>query len=180
MKYFLTLLLFITTPALAANYTIDKEASSIGFSGTHAGNDFTGVFEEWDATITFNAEDLTNSKITATFNTESAKTGDKLYDGTLPQGSWFDVKNHPKATFETTSITANEDGTYKAEGNLTIRDITKPISFNFTLEGESPTLAKTAFTINRLDFNIGNAADADGTWVSTDIGMSLNIVATKQ
>ncbi|MGH1398860.1 MAG: YceI family protein [Alphaproteobacteria bacterium] len=180
MKYLLAFFLLFASPAIAAEYTIDKENSAITFSGEHAGNEFNGAFEEWDASIIFDAQDLESSNITATFNTASAKTGDKLYDGTLPQGSWFDVKNYPHATFETTSITVNEDGSYKANATLTIRDIMRPLSFDFTLEEGETTHAKAAFAIDRLDYDIGKGADDDGTWVSLAIGITLNIVASKQ
>lgn len=170
-----------TAPAEAAEYTVDTKASKIAFSGTHADTPFSGNFEEWTAVLSFDAGDLENSKFIATFNTASAKTGNAMYDGTLPQADWFDVKNHPQATFTTTAIAAKPDGSgYSATGDLTIRGVTKPVQFDFTLSdlAQSPVTAKATLTINRLDFDIGKKSDASAEWVSRDITLTLDITAT--
>lgn len=169
------------SPAGAAEYSVDTKASKITFSGTHADNPFSGSFGEWTALVTFDPADLGASKIVATFNTASAKTGNSMYDGTLPQADWFDVKTHPQATFTTTAITAKPDGSgYSAAGDLTIRGITKPVQFDFTLSdlAQSPVTAKGSFTLNRLDFDIGKKSDAPAEWVGRDITVSIDITAT--
>ncbi|MFN7112894.1 MAG: YceI family protein [Alphaproteobacteria bacterium] len=170
----------ISAPALAADYVVDYKNSKIGFSGKHAGKAFTGAFGAWTAVIRFDPADLAGSHIAATFDPASAKTGDRVHDGTLTQADWFDVKNHPQATFTSTTITAKEDGSgYTAAGDLTLRGITKPVSFDFTLSDLSaaPVTAKAAFTIDRLDFDIGKKSDAKAEWVDREITLTLDINA---
>lgn len=168
--------------ARATDYAIDKAQSKIEFSGTHADKPFKGSFGEWTATIAFDPADLGASKIAATFNTASAKTGDAMYDGTLPQADWFHTKEFPEATFTSTAISAKEDGSYTATGDLTIRGITKPVSFDFTLSdlAQSPVTATGHIILNRLDFDLGKKSDGAAEWVSKDITIALHIVATPQ
>lgn len=182
MRLFLVFLLifFAAETAVAKEYRIDKEQSKISFSGTHAGNDFQGNFEEWDAQITFDPENLKSSSLTASFNPASAKTGNAMYDGTLPQADWFDVKNHPEATFQSTSISATEYGHYKVTGDLTIRGITHPVYFDFTLSDLStvPVSAEATLVVDRLAYDIGKKSDAKAEWVSQNIDIQMKIVAS--
>jgi len=183
-KYLLAAALLFSlsaAPALAADYVVDYKNSKIEFSGTHAGNAFKGSFGTWTALIRFDPADLAGSSIVATFDPASAKTGNSMYDGTLPQADWFDVKNHPQATFASTAITAKEDGSgYTATGDLTLRGVTKAVSFDFTLSPleTAPVTAKASFTIDRLDFDIGKKSDASAEWVDREIVLSLDITAT--
>lgn len=170
----------LASPTYAADYDINYAESTVKFSGTHAGNAFEGAFEKWNAEIHLDPENLETSGIEATFDTSSAKTGNKMYDGTLPQDDWFDVKNHPEATFSSDTITANDDGTYTANGHLTIREIKHPISFSFTLTEEAETThAKSSFSFDRLLYNIGKKSDASAEWVGKDITIDLSITAKK-
>lgn len=175
----LALLVIFTIPSVqAADYAIDYDQSYVSFAGQHAGDDFDGVFEEWSAEITFDPVDLENASIKAVFQTESAKTGNKMYDGTLPQADWFDVKNYPKAVFTSETITVNEDEGFNVAGSLTIRDISKSMSFDFTLEDLGDKMHGHAeFSINRLDFAIGQKSDAKAEWVSEQMKMKIHIIA---
>lgn len=184
MKQFLTLIVFVifSFNAHASDYQIDYAESSIIFKGIHAGSEFNGIFEKWDAKITFDQNDLKNSSLEATFYPNSFKTGNKLYDGTLPQGDWFDVKNHSVPTFKSTSIATKIDGFYTVNGNLTIRSITHPITFDFTLSDlESNQVSVNAsFPIDRLTYDIGKKSDAKAEWVSREITVILDIKAKKK
>ncbi|MEM7617141.1 MAG: YceI family protein [Pseudomonadota bacterium] len=168
------------SPSFAKNYMIDYGKSKINFSATHAGNEFTGQFNKWQAEIYFDSNDLASSFIKATFDLDSAKTGDAMYDGTLPQADWFDIKNHPTATFKTTSIALNADGSYQANGDLTIKSITKTIIFDFNLTSlkKQPVIVKAEIPIDRLAFDIGKKSDPNAEWVSRDIQVNLNITAS--
>lgn len=181
MKLFLLVfILLMPFPTFAGTDDIDYGQSSIAFSGTHVGNEFSGVFKDWTAEIIFDENDLENSRFSARFNTDSAVTNDRMYDGTLPQADWFDVKNHPEALFESNSITTNEDGSFKVKGSLTIRSITRPIMFDFTLTPhENGRKATASFTIDRLDYDIGKKSDEKAEWVSREIALTLNLIASK-
>ena len=163
-------------------YQVDYEKSELKFSGTHAGNAFEGIFEDWKVIIDFDRENLVASSFAASFHTQSAKTGDILFDRTLPEDDWFFVKEYPEAFFETSSISKNQDGSFRVSGNLVIRAIGKPTVFDFVLDDENPTqiTATASFIINRLDYEIGLKSDPQAEWVSRDIKIEILINAQRK
>jgi cytochrome b561 len=168
-------------PAHSADYKVDKNASSIRFSGQHAGKDFSGTFEKWEARIQFDADALDTSRVEVTIDTASAVTGDKMYDGTLPAQDWFDVIDYPKAQFLSKSITLQEDGSYRMQGNLTIKNHTQSVAFSFRLEETQPSNVRTQFSVplKRLDFAIGQESDGEAEWVSSEIKVEVVLNAQK-
>lgn len=183
MKFLIfSTLLFFSFSASAAEYAIDHTRSTISFSGTHAGNNFTGEFKEWRADITFDPNDLQNSFVKAVFQTASAKTGNAMYDGTLPQADWFDAKNSPEASFESTEITKTTEHSFQISGNLTIKGVKLPTTFPFELKTDEAgnSIARAEFPIDRIIYNIGKKSDPSAEWVSQLITLQLHIVATKK
>mgnify|MGYP002467756983 CR=1 FL=1 len=141
---------------------------------------FEGRFTEWTAAIAFDPADLANSRLEANFMVGSAETGNAMYDGTLPETDWFNAEAHPEARFVSTAFEQDGDG-YVVSGDLTIRGITQPVRFPFTLTDLSatPVTAEGAFEIDRVSFDIGKKSDADGQWVSKMIGIGIAIAAEK-
>ena len=185
MKITKVLMMFLAVMALsaharAAQYVVDHAQSTITFSGTPAGAAFKGTFETWDAQINFDPANLAASTIVVTIDTASAKTGNAMYDGTLPTADWFDVKTYPKAVFSSTAIAANPAGGFSAEGTLTIRDKTQPVKFDFTLSDLATAPVKTSFNLklDRLAFGIGEKSDAKAEWVSREIPLDVVLVVS--
>lgn len=166
----------------AGDYRIDHDNSSVTFSGVHAGNNFAGSFGDWEATISFDPDDLDASKLTATFDLSTAKTGNAVYDGALPEADWFKISDFPHGRFDSTAITANADGSFRAEGTLTLRDIELPVAFDFSVEDPKAarTKASAEFTIDRLAYDIGKQSDPDAEWVTQDIMMRIDVLADRQ
>ena len=71
------------TPGAAAAWTIDAAASSIRFTGTHAGKRFEGRFDKWEGHVWFDPSDLAGSKAVVLVQTASARTGDPTQEGSL-------------------------------------------------------------------------------------------------
>ncbi|MDX1974077.1 MAG: YceI family protein [Rickettsiales bacterium] len=180
MKSWIVALLFVALPGVvqAASYKTDYANSKITFSGTHAGNAFSGTFQSWQAVIQFDPVALNNSQIDITVDMASAKTGNTMYDGTLPTADWFDLKNHPQATYSSKHITRNDDGSYTAQGTLTLRAVSKPLAIQFALTPAEPAV-KTTFTltIDRLAYGIGASSDPKAEWVNKDITLNVILVA---
>ena len=187
MKKLISLALFlavVTAPLYAADYKVDKAASKIAFSGTHADAPFKGEFAVWDATIKFDPNDLAGSKINVTIDTKSGKTGNPMYDGTLPTDDWFDVEKYPKAQYTSQSITKNADGSYTSKGMLTIKDKSLETNFTFALEPadlKTPPI-KTSFSlmIDRFNFGMGMKSDDKAEWVNREIKVDVNLSASPQ
>ena len=167
-----------TDPAL---WVIDDTASTIRFSGTHTGNPFTGTFENWTAEIRFNPDTLEESSVRVDIDLASAKTGNALYDGTLPQGDWFNISEHPAGVFEASTFTF-ADGDYQAEGSLTLRGVTEAVSFPFdlTISPDGTADMRAILTLDRTSFGIGIGPDATGAWVSKEIEIEISVQAQQR
>jgi polyisoprenoid-binding protein YceI len=174
-KQWLMLLSFVfvfqvVAQQLIQNYQANQNNSSIGFSGEHAGMPFEGVFEKWEATLTL--PPAQNPEISATFYLASAKTGDRTYDSTLPEGDWFDIENTPKGEFSSTQIDLISPNRYVVKGKLTLRNITNTVEFEMVKKGNS---LHANIDVERLAYKIGLDSDPDAEWVSPVIEVKLDI-----
>ncbi len=109
----------------AGSFAIDASHSRVGFSARHAMvtkvrgsfNDFAGSAVVADGAATISIE----------INAASIDTRSPDRDGHLQSADFFDVANFPKVTFASTSVKDAGSDKLVAEGNLTIKDVTKPI-----------------------------------------------------
>jgi polyisoprenoid-binding protein YceI len=161
--------------ALAAPWTVVPEASSVGFIGTQQGTKFNGRFQTFTARIDLDATDPTKGSIVGTVQLDSVNTRDSDRDASLVDKDWFDAKQFPEAKFESQKIEKAADGSYVANGNLTLKGTTKPVAMKFTLAG-SGAAAKFAgtMTINRFDFNVGEGWN-DTSWVAQDVAVDVKL-----
>jgi polyisoprenoid-binding protein YceI len=177
-NFILAAALCMATPAQAADWVIDTPKSSIVFSGNHAGTNFAGRFQKWSGQIQFDPTKLPQAKAIILIDLASALTGNKMYDGTLPQNDWFDIKSGRQARFETSSIKAAANGSYIAQGTLNLRGVSVPITLPFTLmiTGKQAVMQGQT-SVKRMAFGIGKTSDAAGEWVSLDIPLKIKVVA---
>jgi len=92
------------TPGTATAWIIEKAASSIEFTGTHAGKAFKGRFEQWEGQVWFDPADLAGSKAVVLVKTGTARTGDATQEGSLSGAEWLDPTGYPTARFEATGL----------------------------------------------------------------------------
>jgi polyisoprenoid-binding protein YceI len=172
--------LLLAQPALANDWTIVPAQSSIGFSGEHAGTKFVGSFRKWGGAIHFDPAKLAEARALIRIDLTSATTGNKMYDGTLPQSDWFDTAKTREGLFRTTSITASGTG-YVAQGTLSLRGMIVPVTMPFTLSitGKTAVMQGKA-SVKRMAFGIGKNSDASGEWVSLDIPLTIKVTATRK
>lgn len=161
-----------------ANWDVQLAASSIGFSGTHAGNAFSGRFERFNASVRFDPADLANAKVRVVVNTDSARTGSKLQESSLKESDWFDVGKFPIAMFESDGFSQSGPGQFEMRGQLTIKGVASPVRLPFQLSqsGKSAT-AKGRVELDRIALKIGVGSDANAEWVSAKIPLDITLVA---
>ncbi|MGH6972752.1 MAG: YceI family protein, partial [Caulobacteraceae bacterium] len=153
--------LALATPPL---WTVDKAASRLTFSSQVSGQRFTGVFRRWDAVIRFDPKDLAHSEVNATVDLSSAVTGSGDRDAQLPDEDWFWTSHFPRATYVAKHFRADGPGRYLADGVLSIRGVSKPLTLPFTLAITGPSAKMSAgVELNRLAFGVGQ-----GEWKATD------------
>jgi len=144
----------LTGSAQVPVFEIDKSASKITFY-VKASVELKGVFDQWDASLVFASTDVKTGKLNVKISAASVDTGSGMKDGKLKGGDFFDVKNNPYITFESTKFVPVNPNTVQVEGNFTIRGVTKPQTMTFTVErqaGGGTAQGKMAF--NRKDFDM--------------------------
>jgi polyisoprenoid-binding protein YceI len=166
----------------AGTFIIDPSHSRVGFSARHAMvtkvrgsfNDYTGAAVVADGVASINIE----------INVASVDTRAADRDGHLQSADFFDVANFPKITFASTSVKDTGSDKLSVEGNLTIKDVTKPITIEFEYSGTATDPfgnARFGFEgaaeINRKDFGLTwNAAlETGGILVSENIKLEFEI-----
>lgn len=169
-----------TSVAPATAWSMDPEKSTLGFSGTQTGNAFSGTFGRFSADILFDPDNLAGSSIAVTVATDSAATGDRQRDRAIPGGDWFAASQFPEAVFRSQTIRALDDGTFEADGALTVRDVSQPLTlpFSVTIAGDS-AVADGTVTLNRRDFGVGRGEFETGKWVGLEVPVTFHIEATR-
>lgn len=118
----------------AGTWTLDKAHTKVGFVAKHLMvTKVRGHFDEFDATIEI-ADDLAESTVEVTLEAESITTGAADRDGHLRSGDFLDAEEFPQLRFVSTNI-SREDDTWKVTGDLTIRDVTRPITLDVSYDG---------------------------------------------
>ncbi len=173
----LAILLLFTSNAFAAGWNVLTDNSTLTFEGTQAGTPFQGSFAAFTAAITLDPDDLAGASINVDIITASAATGSSDRDEALPTADWFDVANHPIATFTSTNISQTAEG-YVADGTLTLKGTTQPVAlpFSLTIEGDTAQAAG-GLTINRNDYNVGTGPLSP--MAGNDVTIRFEITATR-
>ncbi|HEY9182816.1 MAG TPA: YceI family protein [Gammaproteobacteria bacterium] len=167
--------LAFTAGAFAAPWTVVPETSSVAFVGTQQGTKFNGRFQTFTATIDLDAADPTKGSIVGTVQLDSVNTRDHDRDASLLDKDWFNAKEFPQAKFESQKIEKAADGSYVANGQLTLKGQTKPIAMKFTLTGSgAATQFAGTMSINRFDFNVGEGWN-DTSWVAQDVAVEVKL-----
>ncbi|AIQ21300.1 hypothetical protein H70357_34890 [Paenibacillus sp. FSL H7-0357] len=118
------------------NWEVDPDHSSVEFSVTHLMiNKIKGVFEHFQATLSFDPNDLTTMGIQASIDANSLTTRQRQRDEHLRSDEFFHAAKYPTITFQSTSCVLAGERQYELTGNLTLHGVTKPITFQTVFEG---------------------------------------------
>jgi polyisoprenoid-binding protein YceI len=164
-------------------WTVDPAHSEVGFVARHLMvTKVRGHFAEISGTVTV-GEDLASTSVTATAQTASVTTGNTDRDTHLRSGDFFDAEAFPQLSFVSTKVTLDT-----LEGDLTIKDVTHPVTFDLEFGGvatdpwgntKAGFEAKTV--VNRKDWGLTwNAAlEGGGVLVSEKVTLALDIQLLK-
>ncbi len=149
-----------TDEGASGAYTFDKAHSTIGFRVKHMGLvEVPGYFRDFTGTINYDAKDANKSTVNFTAKTTSVDTGVAPRDNHLRTAEFFDVEKYPEMTFKSTKI-EKKGKQWMVTGDLTMKGVTKSVSFPFNIAGFLPGDKGTKMgvtaetTINRRDFGI--------------------------
>lgn len=159
----------------ASEWQVAEGMGSVGFSAVQQGTRFTGRFEDFTASIDIDPAAVEKGSIVGTVETSSVNTRDHDRDATLTDPDWFDTANYPEARFESHSIEKQDDGSYVAAGELTLKGKSNPIELKFTFDAAGDTAKFMGkMTINRFDFNVGEGW-SDTSWVGQNVDVQIDL-----
>jgi len=169
-----------------AKWNIDLGHSAINFQVKHMMvSKVKGVFDSYTADIeAANLADLTTANISFTIDAASINTRSEDRDNHLKAADFFDADAYPTITFKSTNIIKKSADQYALTGDLTIKDVTKPVTFEteFNGKGTNPWGQEVygfeaETTINREEFGLTwNAAlETGGVLVGKDIKVTVEL-----
>ena len=169
--------------AAGVTYKLDPGHTNVIATWNHMGYsnpsaNFSGV----DGTLVYDAADVSKSSVQVTLPLSGLNGFSEKFNAHLNSGDFFDSAKFPAATFKSTKVEAAGEGKLKVTGDLTIKDITKPVVLDVTLnksgEGNNGG-AKIGFdataTIKRTDFGLGMAVPMVSDEVKLRITTEANV-----
>ncbi|MFE2287455.1 YceI family protein [Streptomyces sp. NPDC059443] len=129
-----------TTPftSLTGNYVVDPAHTQIGFVARHAMvTKVRGAFKEFEGTGHLDGEDPAKSTLSVTIKAASIDTRNEQRDGHLRTNDFLDAPNFPDITFVSTGVQQLDSSNFRVSGDLTIKDVTQPLSIDFEFQGSA-------------------------------------------
>lgn len=164
----------------ATAWQLDKSHSAINFTVNHFFTPVDGAFDDYNATVHFDPENLDGSYIDVTIPVASVNTRNDRRDGHLKTEDFFDAETYPEIRFVSDQIIRDGENNYIARGELTIRDVTKEFDLPFELlgvmdhpmqEGRKVAGIVASAELMRNDYGVGT-----GDWRATAVvGNRVNI-----
>lgn len=171
-------------------WSIDNSHSEITFTVRHMMiSNVRGHFEKFTGTVDFNEQEPARSSVNVQIETASINTKEPNRDAHLRSGDFFEAEKYPTMNFESTRVEPQGPNAGKIYGNLTIRDVTRPVVLDVEYSGmaRSPWGTTSAgftatTTINRKDWNLtwNKALETGGMLVGEEIKINIELEVVKQ
>jgi polyisoprenoid-binding protein YceI len=171
---------------VAGVYTIDPMHTTVEFIGRHLMiTKVRGRFPEVAGTITIDDEP-TKSHVEVELQVASIDTGIPDRDGHLRSADFFNADDYPTITFKSTKVEAGRSGTWDVTGDLTVRDVTRPVTLEVDFDGANASpmgderIAFSAATeVDREDWGLtwNVALETGGVLVGKKVRIELNVQA---
>jgi len=167
-------------------YSIDKAHSEATFQVRHLLTKVRGRFSDFEGTIEYDEQNPELSSVNVTIQAPSIDTNERDRDTHLRSADFFDVDKFPALTFRSGTITRKGDQRFDVAGDLTIRGVTRPVTFDVTFLGKAKDPwgnERIAFeaeaAINRKEYGLNwNAAlETGGFLVGDEVKISLSVQA---
>lgn len=176
--------------AAKTKWVLDPTHSEIVFKVKHLMiTNVKGEFRKFNAEIESEGTDFANASIKATIDASSIYTNEDNRDGHLKSAEFFDVENYKELAFVGTSFKRKGEDEYELIGKLTIKGVTKDVTFTVEFGGVTKDPwgnEKAGFSlngkINRTDFGLNwNAAlEAGGVLVSEEVKINAEVQFVKK
>lgn len=186
--FFIGVMLFTAAHAQSV-WKVDKTTSNVDFTVTHLlVSEVRGSFKDFTATFSSDKPDFSDMKLDATIKTASVFTDNERRDNHLRSNDFFNADSFPNITFKSTSVKKTGSDTYQITGDLTIRNITKPVvletKYKGTVEafGGTRVAFKATTTIDRFDFGTiwDRKMETGGLVVGKEVNITLLMTFVKE
>lgn len=152
------------TEVRAGQYVLDPNHASLIWKLNHLGfSTFIGTFNEFEASLDFDPEDIENASLEVVINTSSLDVDIPEFEDELRGDNWFDVAVFPQAVYRTTRFVESiDEDTFLFEGDLTLLGTTAPVSLEVNFHGGGRNFLTRSYTVgfsgsakfNRSDFGL--------------------------
>ena len=179
------LLLAGSLSAHAATWVLDPTDSTVVFKYSYSGTPYQGKFENVEAVFEIDPLNPGSCTFSVTIPINDINVGDEETQSYLLDVELFDVDQFPTATFIADTCRLESLNSFVADGTLTIRDQTLPLSFPFNLdvgtsEGKMRFHLTSEVTIQRLDFGVGQGYFANTSAIPNDVSIAVDVYAVMQ
>jgi polyisoprenoid-binding protein YceI len=174
---------------LTGDYTLDTAHTRIGFVARHAMvTKVRGAFNEFEGSIHVDGAVPAQSSAKVTIKAASIDTRNSQRDDHVRSADFLGLETYPEITFVSTAVRQTGDTTFEVTGDLTVKDVTKPVTVEFEYEGTATDPfgnVRIGFegstTVSRKDFGITwNAAlETGGVLVSDKVVLEFEVSAIK-
>jgi polyisoprenoid-binding protein YceI len=175
---------------LTGAYAIDPAHTRIGFVARHAMvTKVRGAFNDFAGTAHLDGDNFDRSAVEVTIQVTSIDTRNADRDAHLRSNDFLQIDDYPEITFRSTEVTWTREDAFEVTGDLTIKDVTRPVTVPFTFDGQATDPfgnVRIGFegstTINRKDFGVTwNAAlETGGVLVGEKVVLEFEVSAIKQ
>jgi len=169
-------------------WKIDPAHSELRFRIRHFMSRVSGSFTDWEGSITGEPSAWSDGSVSVVIRASSIDTGNDRRDNDLRSPNFFDAATYPELRFQSRSVRVQGESIAVA-GDLTIRDVTRPVTLNGSFLGLSPGREghdrvgfEVTTTINRLDYGVkwNRAVEGGGLMLGDDVSIEITIEAVKQ
>ncbi|MFT3823068.1 MAG: YceI family protein [Chitinophagaceae bacterium] len=172
---YLALALVLSVNVLAQNLVPAGESSSVNFKIKNLGFNVSGSFSGLKGKIRFEPSNAAASSFDVTVDANTVNTDNNSRDNHLRKEDYFNVEKYPTIRFVSTKVSGS-GGNYTMTGKLTMKDVTKDVSFPFTAkEEQGGYLFDGEFKIKRKDFHVGG-----GSTISDELTVTLHVLGKKE
>ncbi|MDB5232160.1 MAG: YceI family protein [Chitinophagaceae bacterium] len=187
MKNLVFAVLLLTSSTLFAQtkWTVDPIHSNVRFTVSHLViSEVEGSFKKFDGNMSGKKADFSDAAVNFNIDVNSINTDNDMRDKHLKSDDFFNAAQYPNMSFKSTAFKKLSGNKYALYGNLTIRNVTKPVKFNVTYggtgkDGYGNTKAgfKAVAVINRFDYGLkwNTLTEAGGASVGKDITIDLKL-----
>ncbi len=169
----------VALPVPAADYAGFLTArSQVEFVSTQMNVPVKGRFGRFDGQIRFDPAKPADGQARLEVELASIETGLDEADAEVAGPDWFDVANHPKAIFESTSVTPLGDQAYRINGTLSVRGTTRDIATEARFaEQDGAGVFSGSFIMKRKDFGVGQGIWGDTSVVANEVEIRYQLAA---